>query len=90
MEDTIIYELKPFINRGYLEGLKEKWSEYQVTDFGREIAWDYIFQKVYLHACLKKKKDIAAWLITLYSVLNPMSQIALRQVFSYGNYLLNK
>ncbi len=91
IEDQIILEIKLFINKGDLQSLKSLWNEYKLeTDFGREIAWDYIFQKVYLHSALKKQKAICEWLDTLYKEFNPVTQIALRQMFPYARYLLNK
>jgi hypothetical protein len=91
IEEQVISEFKQFINRGYLEGFKEKWNEYySETDFGKEIAWDFIFQKIYLHAALKKQKDICEWLDTVFTKLDPIQQIALRQMFAYARYLLNK
>lgn len=51
-------------------------------------AWEYVYQKLYLHACLKKKQSIVDWLTPLFSMLDPIQQIALRQLFSYGRYLL--
>jgi hypothetical protein len=53
-------------------------------------AWEYIFQKIYLHACLKKKKEIVEWLQTLFSSFDPIQQIGIRQMFSYGRYLMSK
>ncbi len=88
MEDDIINELKPFINASKLYALQEKWAEYQETDFGRDIAWDYVFQKIYLHACLKKQTKIVEWLMEMYTLFNPVTQIAIRQVFHYGEFLL--
>ena len=90
IEDQLIAEIKPNINKGNLEGLQELWSQYNDTDFERDIAWDYVFQKIYIHACLKKQKDITIWLDTLYKEFDPIQQIAMRQMFSYGRYLLNK
>lgn len=56
-----------------------------------EIGLDYIFQKVYLHACLKGRADIAEWLTNdFFPRMNPIEQIAIRQVFSYGKHLLSK
>ena len=54
------------------------------------IAWDYLYQKVYIHACLKKRHKFVEWMNTLFEVLDPIEKIALRQMFSYGRYLLNK
>ncbi len=91
IEEQVISELKLFINKGYLEGLKDKWNEYYFeTDFGREIAWDFIFQKIYLHAALKKQNSICEWLDTIFTNLDPIQQIALRQMFAYARHLLQK
>lgn len=89
-EDQILFELKPLIAEGNLVELQRLWEEYQETDFGGYVAWDYVFQKCYLHAALKKKKDICDWLDTLFVTFNEMTQIALRQMFPYARYLLTK
>jgi hypothetical protein len=91
IEEQLVAEIKPYINKGNLDGLKEQWLEYySETDFGRAIAWDYVFQKVYLHAALKKQKLICEWLDTVFIEFDTIQQIALRQMFSYARYLLNK
>jgi hypothetical protein len=91
IEDQLISEIKLYINKGNLDGLKEQWEEYySETDFGREIAWDYIFQKIYLHAALKKQKPICDWLDIIYTKFDPIQQIALRQMFPYARHLLSK
>lgn len=52
---------------------------------------DWAFQKLYLHACLKGRKEIAEWLEqAVFPTMDPIVQIALRQGFSYGRYLLRK
>lgn len=91
IEEQVIAEIKLFINKGNLEGLKEQWFEYRnETDFGREIAWDFIFQKIYIHSALKKQKHICLWLDTIFTEFDPIQQIALRHMFAYAKYLLNK
>ena len=91
IEEQLVMEIKPFINQGRLEDLKEQWSEYRNdTDFGREIAWDFVFQKIYLHAALKKQKAICEWLDDIFNEFGPIHKIALRQMFSYARHLLNK
>ncbi len=65
----------------YVEFLREE---------GEPLAWDYIYQKVYLHACLRKQKHIVDWLLELYKELSVIEQIAIRQIFPYGRYLLAK
>ncbi len=84
--DSFLKDCKQFIERDNLEGLQEYY-----TDYGHEnFPWEYIYQKLYLHACLKKKPRIVAWLDGLYPKFDPIQQIALRQMFSYGRYLMAK
>lgn len=90
IEDDLLAEIKPLITAGNLEALQILWEEYQETDFGRELAWDYLFQKIYLHAALKKKAEICQWLDSLYASFDSIHQIAMRQMFSYARYLLRK
>ncbi len=90
MEQYIIREIKEFINRGYIDELKELWLEYQAANTERPVAWDYVFQKVYIHACLKKQVAIAMWLESLFTQFDELQQIANRHTLTYGKYLLNK
>jgi hypothetical protein len=91
IELQIIDEIKNLIKEGNLDEIQRLWSEYRFqTEFDREVAWDFIFQKVYLHAALKKQKGICEWLDTIFTEFDPIQQIALRQMFSYARYLLNK
>ena len=84
--DTFIHFCKKLIEEENIDELQVCYEEYKHEPF----AWDYVFQKIYLHACLKKKKVIADWLQTLFSNFDPIQQIALRQMFSYGRYLMAK
>ncbi len=53
------------------------------------IDWVYLFQKVYLHACLRRRADVATWLQEVcFQQLDVIQQIAVRQVFAYGRHLL--
>lgn len=90
IEQDIIRETKAFIQVGNLIELQERWIEYQDTDFGRPLAWEYIFEKIYLHAALKKQKAICEWLDQLFLTMDPIQQIGLRQMFPYAKYLLGK
>lgn len=90
IEEQIISELKLFINKGHIDGFIEMWNEYKYdTEYDREVAWDYIFQKVYLHAALKKQREICTFLDSVFVEFNKMTQIALRQIFPYARHLLN-
>jgi hypothetical protein len=84
--EGFIKHCKTLINEGNLDELRDVITE----NLGEVWAWEYIYQKLYLHACLKKKSRIVDWLNGLYSMFDPIQQIALRQMFSYGKYLLQK
>lgn len=87
MNDAFIRTCKVFIDDSNLLGLQQCYAEIQdKADFN----WEYIFHRVYLHACLKKKKDIAEWLTQMFTALDPIDQMGLRQIFPYGRYLLAK
>ena len=84
--NAFIQECKHMIDEENLDELQSLYEEYKYEPY----AWDYAFQKIYLHACLKKKKPITEWLQTLFPSFDPIQQMALRQMFSYGRYLLAK
>jgi hypothetical protein len=92
MDQDIIAEAKQHINDGNLEELQQQVCQLMDnSDLPREPDWPFIFQKVYLHACLKGKRQIADWLQkAMYPIMDPIQQIALRQIFSYGRHLLSK
>jgi hypothetical protein len=77
-------ECKTLIEKDNLEGLQETYTETR----DESLPWEYIYQKLYLHACLKKKKRIVEWMDTLFALMDPIQQIGLRQMFSYGRYLM--
>lgn len=77
---------KELIEKDNLEGLQEIYLEHQTETW----PWEYIYQKLYLHACLKKKQRIVEWMKPLFEQFDPIQQIGIRQMFSYGKYLLEK
>ena len=87
----MIYDLKILINNDNLIGVQGYINELLVNDGEHLMDPAYIFQKVYLHACLKKKKEIAEWLEKeCFPLLSVIQQIAIRQCFPYGHVLLLK
>ena len=74
---------KRLIERGDLAAFQEHLADIEMVDWA--------FQKLYLHACLKGRREIAEWLEkVVFPTMDPIVQIALRQGFSYGRYLLRK
>jgi len=58
IEDQLLSIIKPNIDKENLKGLCQLYNEYtNETDFGRELAWDYIFWKMYFDAPVRKSID---------------------------------
>jgi len=90
IEEELVQQIKPLIEEGNLEAMQIAWEELsECTEFDRPVAWDYVYQKVYLHAALKKQRSICKWMDELYADFDPVIQIALRHVFPYARYLMN-
>lgn len=89
-EKQITDECKYFITNGSLESLKELYEHYYTDIDSNSVAWDVVFKDIYIHACLKKQKEIVEWLDELYKTFDPIIQIGLRQMFPYAKYLFNK
>ncbi len=84
-------DLKKLVEKSALESLKEAFQQILAGTLETDAEWDYLFQKVYLHACLKGKTDIVIWMEEqVFPTLPPIQQMAIRQVFSYGHTLLRK
>ena len=92
MDLEIIQEAKRHIEDGNLPSLQEQICElFDNAALPREPDWPFIFHKVYLHACLRGREHISTWMATqLYPAMDPIQQIALRQIFPYGRVLLAK
>ena len=84
--DAFLKECKTLIEKDNLEGLQETYEEYK----DENLPWEYVYQKLFLHACLKKKQRIVEWFKTLFQLLDPIQQIALKPTLHYGKYLLVK
>ncbi len=88
---TFIQDLKELINKNNLQAVKEYIGELLVDEGAHLMDPAYIFQKVYLHACLLKRQEIATYLQEeCFPLLPAMQQIAIRQCFPYGRVLLAK
>ena len=90
MEKNILKQAKEFLTKQIadIEGLQNFW---QVIEKTNSIDWAYIFQKLYIHACLHGHREVAVWLReTFEKSADPLTQIAYRQTYTYANILLEK
>jgi hypothetical protein len=92
MDQQIIQTCKDYIECDLLEELQVYvQSLYSLNIQDYRLPWESIYQQVYLHACLKKNVRIAKWIQSIFTkVFDEVQQIGLRQMFAYGNYMLNK
>jgi hypothetical protein len=90
LKQKLFKELKNLIEQNNLESFKTLLIEN--FEHEQEIDLSFVFQKLYLHACLKfKNSPIIDYLENeVYNYLPEIERIAIRQVFPYGRYLRNK
>lgn len=86
-EKDIICILKSLIEKDDIDVLKSMYIHYS-DDV--DVDYPYILQKIYIHACLKKKTDMATWLESMFEDLDPISKIAYRHTLTYGRTLLRR
>jgi hypothetical protein len=92
-EASIIQTCKAAINADDFNELQGLYEDLMLTDWSpsQPPDWAFILQKVYIHACLKKRRNAAAWLEQLFlSRLDPINQIAYRHTLNYGHVLLRR
>lgn len=93
MESHLISLAKGNVTKTYsdLHALQTLFREAHEDLGTQNIDWSYIFQKVYLHACLHGHRDTAKWLRdTFEATADPISKLAYRQTYAYANVLLKK
>lgn len=90
MEASIVRECKEMIERSSLQSLQEYYHDLLSSYNEGSFDWAFVLQKVYLHACLKKKRDMAAWLEERFKDLDPIAFMAYRHTINYGQVLLKK
>ena len=95
MNKEVVLNCKAYINNNQEEECKQ-YILYiinnQESNTEYKLAYEYIFQQVYIHACLKQKETLALWLKTeIYDkYFDIIQKTALRQMFIYGDYVLRK
>jgi hypothetical protein len=90
MEAAIIRDCKPLIATAPLPTLQEHYAALISREDAAHIDWPYVLQKLYIHACLKGRRDVATWLASLFDALDPISRIAYRHTLAYGRVLLSR
>tara|TARA_Y100000389_G_C17069506_1_gene321289 strand:- start:168 stop:512 length:345 start_codon:yes stop_codon:yes gene_type:complete len=88
-QDEIIAVCKTYIKDNDLLALKSYYKN--MLDWNINAGtYQYIYQKIFLHACIIGQINIIQWLFEVYKEFDNISKITLRQMFFYGKYLLKK
>ncbi len=91
VELNIVRQGKTCIEKETLNDFAEFVSDVYTEHFSPEPAWPYIVQKLYLHACLKKKADIAKFIEDLVVAnQNRLWFVGWKETVAYGKTLLAK
>ena len=88
--EEIIKTCKIYIRHNDLDMLKTYYANLQDPEILiiSGIAYEYIYQKIFLYTCIIGSDEILKWLTETYFEFDDISKIALRQSFFYGKYLL--
>jgi len=91
MTDEIVRRCKRYIDEKNDSALQGFYEDIIDTYDTSNLDWPTIFHRVYLHACLRGNETLASWLHKeLYPKMDPIQQIALRQIFPYGRHLIKR
>ena len=88
-EDVLIRKIKDMIDHHDIYEIERIYKE-ELADNTNHYNVGYIYQKVYLHACLKQRHGIVEFLRPLYKLLPVIDQIEIRPMFRYADMLLQK
>ena len=90
MEAAVIRDCKALIEHSSLQALQIFFDNLHLDENAHLVDWPYVWQKVYIHACLKKKHEMATWLEERFKDLDPIAVMAYRHTLNYGHHLLKK
>jgi hypothetical protein len=93
VSQQVVFEIKNMMNRPNFkhQGLEDYWTELKTFEFEVSPDWAWVFQTIYLHACLKGYEESANWLKKLFEEqADPIQKIAYRHTYFYGKHLLKK
>jgi hypothetical protein len=89
-QDRIIETFKYYIDHEKYDEIQKYYEEIveNKDDAEYRLNYEYIFQKVFLYACLKKKMDVVEFMNKIYLTFDIVEQIALKPTLIYGKYII--
>ena len=90
VELDLVRQLKAFLNASDDMGFQEFCASLLDTEFSPEPTWPWVFQKVYIHACLRRRVAVAEWLRGIATANPTLVGLGWRQTVAYGKALLSQ
>lgn len=90
VEIEIIRTAKDIVERQTLQEFTTFVQELMEAGLSPEPSWHYILQRVYLHACLKQKREIVNFLERLVATESRLQSLGWKSTVAYGKTLLTK
>ncbi len=91
--EKIINEFKYYIDNQNYDSIYELYTDIKTTyDSTKEYRcnYEYIFQKVYLYACIKGETEVINFMKNIYDNFGIVEKIALKPTIIYGKYITKK
>ena len=88
--DKLINEFKYYIDNQKYDSVYELYTSIvEKYDKSKEYRcnYEYIFQKVYLYACIKGEIEIINFMKSIYETFGDVEKIALKPTSIYGKYI---
>ena len=83
MDRRILSESIDCVRANDLSGLREIYR-----NIPKYVNREYLFTQVFLSSCTHQKPEIIYWLYMIYLSMDPVAQVALKHVFTYGKYII--
>ena len=91
--EKIINEFKYYIDNQNYNSIYELYTDITTSyDLTKEYRcnYEYIFQKVYLYACIKGETEVINFMKSIYDNFGIVEKIALKPTIIYGKYITKK
>lgn len=85
--DEVIDTFKHYIKHDMYTQIQDYYDEILTHKAEYRINYEYVFQKVYLFACIKRKEEVVKFMFDIYKTMSLLDRIGLRPTIIYGKYL---
>ena len=90
MDKKFLITGKRLVESFDLIGLQELYQDIITYESEYRLPKEYLYQQIFLHACQYNFVEAISFLFQVYQSMDIIQKKALRQLFFYGKYLLDK